>query len=265
MNPWMKKPFAVAAILTAAVALSGEYNTDAKAQDIDIDKAVEKITRVNKAIARSEQKIQEASDETRDLLQQYRSVEKRSQALRAYNAQLESLSRSQQHELSSLREQIDKVTEVSRQITPLTLRMIEALEQFIDLDIPFLMEERRSRVSTLRNMMNRPDVDESEKYRRVLEAYQIENEYGSTIEAYRGVLAVGNKQRTVDFLRVGRIALVYLTLDGQEAGTWDRESRSWRKLPQLYLRSLPGALRIARRQAAPNLIRVPVPAPARSK
>jgi hypothetical protein len=94
-----------------------------------------------------------------------------------------------------------------------------------------------------------------------MEAYQIENEYGRTIEAYRSTLAQGDKEITVDFLRVGRIALIYQSLDEAQAGAWSQESRSWEPLDGSFRSAIRDGLRIARKQIAPDLIRLPLPAP----
>ncbi|UCE87622.1 MAG: DUF3450 domain-containing protein, partial [Deltaproteobacteria bacterium] len=166
----------------------------------------------------------------------------------------------QDEEKASLREQIDNVTLVSREVTPLMLRMVESLDDFVKLDVPFLPGERRERVENLKTLMDRADVTNAEKYRRVLEAYQIENDFGRTIEAYRGSLEVDGESRTVDFLRVGRVALLYQTLDGREVGAWSQAQRAWQSLDGSYRPAIRQGLRIARRQAAPDLLRLPIPA-----
>ena len=140
-------------------------------------------------------------------------------------------------------------------------RMVETLEQFVALDVPFLLEERNGRVATLKQMMTRADVTISEKYRRILEAYQIENEFGRTIEAYRGTLDQEGKKLTVDFLRVGRIALVYQTLDASQNGVWDQGQRAWKELDSSYASAIQQGLKVARKQSAPDMIRLPLPAP----
>jgi hypothetical protein len=145
------------------------------------------------------------------------------------------------------------------------LRMIDSLEQFIELDVPFLLDERSGRVKDLRQLMGRADVEDSEKFRRLMEAYQIENEFGKKIEAYRAPLEVNGEKRTVDFLRFGRIALIYQTLGGEEAGRWDIKERAWKPLTREEMESLPNAFRIARNQTAPDMIRLPVPAPELAK
>ena len=139
-------------------------------------------------------------------------------------------------------------------------RMLDSLDQFVQLDVPFLPEERAERVANMREMMGRADVTISEKYRRILEGYQVENEYGRTIEAYRGPVNVDGEELSVDFLRIGRLSLLYQTLDGQQSGMWDTESKTWVPLDDEYRNAIKAGLRMARKQSAPDLIKVPVPA-----
>jgi hypothetical protein len=149
---------------------------------------------------------------------------------------------------------------VGRSVTPLMLRMIDSLDAFVALDLPFLLDERQERIEELRKMMPRADVTNAEKYRRIMEAYQIENDYGRSIEAYRATLGRDGREVTVDFLRFGRIALVYQTLDEAERGVWDQTSGSWQPLDASYRSAIRQGLRIARKQAAPDLIFLPLPA-----
>ena len=141
------------------------------------------------------------------------------------------------------------------------LRMVDALETFVDLDIPLLLGERHKRIAQLRELLARADVENSEKYRRIMEAYQIENEYGRTIEAYQDTLPVDGQDRTMDFLRIGRVALLYQTPDGKQTGAWDQRERRWVQLPDEYRDAIRKGIRIAHKETAPDLIRVPVAAP----
>jgi hypothetical protein len=54
--------------------------------------------------------------------------------------------------------------------------------------------------------------------------------------------------------------LVYLTLDGAEAGMWDAEKGQFVALGSEYLRSIEEGIKIAKKQATFNLIKLPVPA-----
>jgi len=141
------------------------------------------------------------------------------------------------------------------------LRMVDAIEKFVELDVPFLIKERTERIEGLRTMMGRADVTTPEKFRQIMEAYQIENEYGRTIEAYRDTLTIDGKETIVDLLRFGRIALVYQSLDETLSGRWDQAQRAWIPLDSSHRSSIRQGLRIARKQAAPDLVRLPLPAP----
>jgi septal ring factor EnvC (AmiA/AmiB activator) len=216
----------------------------------------------NDESAAVQQHIDELSDQTDELLAKYRTVLTQIDSIGVYNHQLRELITSQDEELTSLQDQLDRVEVVGRSVTPLMLRMIDALDATVTLDLPYLIEERTQRVAELRKLMNRATVTNAEKYRLIMEAYQDENEYGRTIEAYRSTLKRGDRDIKVDFLRFGRIALVYQTLDGMEAGVWNQATKNWEPLDASYRTAIRQGLRIARKQAAPDLIRLPLPVPA---
>jgi len=223
--------------------------------------AIEQRQQVNEEGEASQKRVDEVSDQIDALTTEYRSALKQIEALRVYNRQMSELISSQNEEIASFERQVDEVDVIGRGVTPLMLRMIDSLQAFVDLDIPFLERERQDRLKGLREMMERSDVTNSEKYRRILEAYQIENEYGRTIEAYRATIDNTGAERTVDFLRVGRIALVYQALDGSDAGVWSQEKREWVPLDSSFRTAIQQGLRVARKQTAPELIRVPLPVP----
>lgn len=226
---------------------------------VPLQQAVEERQDVNAAAAESQRRVDQLSEETDELLSEYRRTLQQVGSLDLYIEQIEGLIAAQDGEMASLRAQVEKFTVVGREVMPLMLRMVDALEAFVELDVPFLLAERRDRVRLLRDLLKRPDVTDSEKYRRVLEAYQIENEYGRTIEAYPGEIGEREQARSVDFLRVGRIALLYQTLDGAEAGVWNAHEQGWIPLGDEYRRTIRQGLRIARKQAAPDLVRLPIP------
>lgn len=240
-----------AALAVALLFASATAPAQTLAQAVDVRKGG------NEEGIASQQRIDALSDETDKLLTEYRTTLKQIDALRVYNRQMEGLIASQEMEMAMFREDIDEVEVVGRGVTPLMLKMIDALEAFVTLDVPFLKDERAKRIASLRTLMNRADVTNAEKYRRIMESYQIENDYGRTIEAYRGTLEDGT---TVNFLRVGRIALVYQSLDASESAVWDQQAGSWTPLDGSYRNAIKQGLKIARKQSAPDLIRLPLPA-----
>jgi len=211
---------------------------------------------------KAQEQINKLDDDTAKLESEYKAVLQQLETLRVYNNQLRDLIEAQKREIIIVQRDIDRVTTIDREVVPLMLRMVEGIDQFVELDVPFLIDERRQRMSNLRALMQRADASPAEKFRRVLEAYQIENEYGRTIEGIRGNVETDDgRQLTVDFLRIGRVALFYKTLDDSEIGRWDKASKSWELINTSFASQIKKAISIAREQAAPDLLVLPLDSP----
>ena len=213
------------------------------------------------ASASTQQRINALDESTRDMLNEYRQVMSQVADLAAYNEQLQGLVATQRVEIAEYEIKFNDIEVTKRRILPLIVRMIDVLDEFVGLDMPFLEIERAARIVALRELMKRPEVPTSEKYRRVSEAYQIELEYGHTIEAYEGEIEIAGETRTVNFLRFGRLGLYYMTLDGIEIGYWDNRDDAWVELGSEFRQPLDRAIRIARKQLPPDLVRLPIQAP----
>lgn len=246
---------------SAGLALSAGLLMSASgmAAEDEVDQAIETGVRRTEQAQEAQQQIDRLSGDIEQRVEAYRSVEKEIEGLEVYVAQLRRQIADQESELGKLERSIENVTLVERQITPLMLKMVDALEQFVELDVPFLLEERRERLAELQSLIGRADVTVAEKFRKVMEAYQSEMEFGQTIEAYRGSLALSGEPQEVEFLRLGRVALLYRSLDGEDVGVWDQEDGAWESLGASYRGEVERGLRIAREQAAPDLIRLPLP------
>ncbi|MBK7950440.1 MAG: DUF3450 domain-containing protein [Deltaproteobacteria bacterium] len=248
--------FARIAAVGAVVVLSASWAT---AQQLD--KPIEERVKANESGAESQKRVEEIATATDGLIGEYRLTMKKIESLDIFNNQLRSVVQSQDEELASLQRQIDGVEEVSRSVTPLMLKMIDSLDRFVDVDLPFDVQKRKDRVNKLRVLMRRSDVADAERYRNILEAYQIENDYGRTIESYGGTVSREGAEVPVSFLRVGRLALLYKTDDGAEVGFYNTNSRAFEPLGSDYMGWVSQALRVAKKQAAPELIKVPLPRP----
>jgi len=230
-----------------------------------LNQAIQLESKTDTAASQSQQKINRLDDRTRKMLEQYRSANRQSKTLQTYNNHLNTLLSSQEQEINSLKQQLTQIETTQREIIPLMLNMQKSLARFVELDIPFLPKERQTRIDTLNTMMGRADVTTAEKFRRLIEAYQIENNYGNTIEAYRGLIELQGKKSSVDFLRFGRVALYYQRLDGSETGVWNKSEKRWEPLSSDYQNSIRQGLRIARKETAPDLLTLPLPAPTEAK
>lgn len=223
----------------------------------NLDAAVEAQEAVDAAAAQSQEDINEILNDAADAAQRYAQALAEADSLEQYNTQLQEQVTAQETEMASLDRQMLEIDTTNRELQPLMERMVDGLEQFVSLDVPFLQEERTNRVNTLKDLLARADVSVSEKYRRILEAYQIELEYGRTLEAYEGVLQDG---RTVEFVQLGRVALMYQTLDGSESGYWDNGQKVW-VVDNGYADEIEHAVAVAKQEVAPDLLILPVPAP----
>lgn len=235
-------------------------STTTYAQD-EVENAIKAQVSSLQTSADVQKRINALDDQTRDLLNDYRATLSQVKDLDAYNDQLDQLVATQRVEIADYERQFQDIEITKRRILPLIVRMIEVLDEFVAIDIPFLETERQLRITELQKLMRRPEVPTSEKYRRVTEAYQIELEYGHTIEAYEGEMTFNDETRTVAFLRFGRLGLYYMTLDGLEIGFWDNTQDDWMVLDDEFRQPLDRAIRIARKQLPPDLIRLPIPAP----
>jgi len=232
----------------------------AQAQSDTVTKSLDTQEAAEKAAAASQQRIDALDDQTRELLQRYRDTLREAETLERYNTRIDKLITSQQEEIDSKRQQLERIDDTNREIYPHLEDLLDTLHRFVELDVPFLPRERRQRLQSLDAMMDRADVSVSEKYRRLLEAYQIELEYGRTIGSYEGTLGQEDEGRSVTFLRLGRVALLYQTRDGKEAGYWDRKAEQFVQ-DNDYRDAVRRGLRVAEKRAAPELLRAPVYAP----
>ena len=201
-------------------------------------------------------------DGIEDDFEDYQTLLREIEDLEVYNNLLEAQVNAQRRELAALRAEIDNVSYIQRQILPLMTRLVAGLERFIQLDVPFLLEERFERVETLRDVLTRSDVAASEQFNAVMNSWLIEmDDYGTSSETYiEEITTPDGVLREVQMLKIGRIALVYITPNGSQAGAWDRDSRQWVRIDDSYIEEIRvGIEAVQTEQAA--LFEVPVPSP----
>jgi len=222
-----------------------------------LEPTVKLETGINKAASKTQKRVTALAQQTADLLAEYRAVVRETESLKIYNDNLEKVVMDQREEVVSINQQLSGLEETNRGVVPLMLEMIDTLDKIVENDMPFRLEERRARVARLRDMMDQADVTASEKYRRVMESYLGEMEYGRTTEAYAEALP--STGQTVDFLRVGRTLLVYQSSDQLTTGWFNPSTRQYEDLPDRYRLEIKQGLAIAKNEKAPNLVMLPVP------
>lgn len=241
-------------LATAVIAASGSVF----AQTVD-DVLRADLRRLELA-QESQERVNEVVDGTRTLADQYRAIGKEIDGLRVYNRLMTAQTNGQEATLDDIALSMEQVDVINRQIFPLMTRMIDGLEQSISLDIPFLMDERTERIETLKEIMEQSNVSVAEKFRKVMEAYQIELDYGTTSEAYTHTLNVDGIERDYNMLRIGRIGLYFQSDDGQITGHYNQDSGQFELLDSANRSEIRKGLRMARQLVAPELLLLPIPA-----
>ncbi len=218
--------------------------------------AVQVVTNTNNAAEASQNTIDRLNDQADELLVQYRTVLSEIESLQVYNQQLESSVNDQNSLIQSMNQQMTELESTNRAIVPMVIEMVDMMRMIVDRDIPFRKQERLDRVDNLEEIMDDSSVTTSEKYRKVTEAYQIELDYGRSVSTYEDELPASGVK--VKFLQIGRTALLYQTLDEKESGMWNAKTRQFERLDDRYNSSIKEGLRIAAKQAAPNLVGLPI-------
>lgn len=223
--------------------------------------ALSSATKAHVNSERSQRRIDSTEQKSQTLREQFLTTTLQTEKLKVYTKQLATLLSKQDEKKAEIARQMAEVQEVERDVLPLMKEMIDTLAEFVSLDLPFKADERVERIDALRETLNDPEQAVATKYRKVLEAWQKEIDYGETIGAWRQELMLGVNTRTVDFLHVGRLGLFYQTIDGKESGQWNAERQRWETLSGSYSPAIRRGIRMAREQAAPNLLELPMPAP----
>jgi hypothetical protein len=250
----VSKKSLIATAMVGALALAGSNIAAADALT-DLQKAEAKIF---KQSAKSQTKIDSIYEQTQDLLNDYRNTVDEADVLRGYNDHVQRMVDDQQLNIVSLQKQIDGIDKIKQGVVPLMYKMIDSLEKFIELDVPMNIDRRKERVANLRTIMDDSNVNTSEQFRLVLEAYEIEAGYGNIFDAYQGEIDLGSRTLTADFVHMGRIALVAQSLDAKHSWLWNNNTRAWEELDDSYLKPITDAIRMARKQLPMDLTKLPV-------
>lgn len=248
------RSIAAGLVATAALAVSGSVFAQS------VDSVLEANQQRLQLARQSQERINNVVDATRSMEDDYRAINKEIDGLRVYNRLMRAQVQGQEAVLEDIAISLEQVDMINRQIFPLMERMIDGLEQSVSLDVPFLMDERTERVTNLKDLMERSDVTVAEKFRKVMEAYQIELDYGTSADFYKQELTFGGSTRDYNILRIGRVGLYYQSEDTAHTGYWDNVQRAWVEDNSIRNEVRKG-LRMARQLIAPELIIVPVQAP----
>lgn len=251
----MHKKFALLGS-AALVAWSASLPADAQfRQALDISRSTAQEG------ARSQQRIEDLDQQASELLTEYRANNKQLELLTRFNDSQRAEIENQLSQIANLQTDIANVEGLEQAVVPLIGDMLAQLKTIVAADIPFRAEERQARLDRLDAVMADSTQTAASRFRLIVEAYEIENEYGRTIDAYTNTVLDGGNELTVEFLRIGRIALIYKSADDSVLRIFDKSTGDYVDLSREYLDDVRLGLRMAKEQTPPGLLQVPVQAP----
>lgn len=203
--------------------------------------------------------------ETRALLDEYTAITRQIEGLGIHNARLDAQYQDQQRRLADLEAAANGALALQRELAPLLVRMVDSLEQFVALDLPFRLPERKARILALRSALDSADTPIDIAFRDVLLAYRAELEYARHLGSYADTITVAGAPRGVQVLQVGRTALLARTPDGSGTFRWDAAAHAWTPLDADYDAAIAEGIAIAAGEGAPALLRLPLPAAAEAQ
>jgi glutamine amidotransferase PdxT len=215
---------------------------------------------------KSQARVDKIVDSSQARLVEYRSLLKQVDGLKVYNDQLNTQINSQLALIEKFESSTAQVALIERQMLPLIMKMVESLGEFVDIDLPFHEQERAERIIFLEENIEKSEVDISEKFRQVLEVYQIENEYGRKMDSYSQIITINGQEHDVNILRVGRIAMVAQTKDTKLSAVYDKATKTWVELDNgTYRNSIKNGIKMANKQASIGVMTLPIAAPTGAK
>ncbi|ELR65438.1 TonB system biopolymer transport component [Photobacterium marinum] len=249
---------------TSLAVIMGFFAAGANADSLESARSIER--NINVSSAQSQKKIDKSAEATLSMAAEIEQLQEEVKNLTVYRDHLARLVVSQEAEADSLNVQIRGIGETRQGIVPLMYKMIDGLKVLVAEDKPVRREHRLARIAKLDAMMGQADVSDAEKYRRILEAYQIEVDYGTKLGIYQGRIELMDLDSIeADLLYLGRISLVARSLDGKRYWAWNDKVSGWQALDSQFAKGIDQAFAIASKQAAPGLISLPVSVNVESK
>ncbi|MGR5459137.1 DUF3450 domain-containing protein [Vibrio alfacsensis] len=216
-------------------------------------------SKTNQASAVSQKRIDISAEKALTLEAEIELLQEEVSNLTIYRNHLASLVDSQNQEVESLNEQIGQIAQTRQGVVPLMYHMLDGLKTIVAEDKPIRKAQRAARIEKLDAMMIRADVADAEKFRRILEAYQIEMDYGTKIGVYQGKIALGSKdQIEADILYLGRVSLIARSLSGEHFWRWSQQQNVWQAVDPNQKSDLDKAFAMANKQIAPSMLTLPV-------
>lgn len=244
-------------IKSSIVLLISSVVLPTHAQNLNDAQAIQSQT--NRASAVSQQRIDASAEKALALKADIAQLQEEVANLKIYRDHLAKLVESQDQEVASLNMQIEQIAQTRQGVVPLMYQMLDGLKRIVANDQPIRKAMRTERIAKLEAMMTRADVADAEKFRRILEAYQIEMDYGTQLGVYQGKIELANNDPIeADVLYLGRVSLIARSLSGEAFWHWSQKQKAWQPLGSEQKVELDKAFAVANKQITPSMLTLPV-------
>lgn len=229
---------AYAADLNSAQAIQNQTNTQSVHSQRNIDQNADASIKLRADIAQLKQEISN---------------------LTIYRDHLSAVIASQNQEAGSLDQQISEINTTRQGLVPLMYQMIDGLNTSIRTGKPIQLKRRQQRIEKLRAMMTQADISDAEKYRQIMEAYQIELAYGIKLQTYQAkIILPSGEAIEAEILHLGRVSLIARNPDHSKYWQWSDAKSAWLSADSSTYDDLNQAYLVATKQATPSLLNLPV-------
>lgn len=241
-------------LLAGAAALVAAGGAQAQ-----LDQALQVARQSTQAGAQAQAQIDNLADQADNAEREYLALREQIESQRVFLEQQRVFLRSQENELTGLQAQLERVGNIERDLTPMLLEMFNALEDFVEQDLVFRMDERTARLDRIREALGDAQVSPAERYRVLLNAYEIEASYGRSLTAYEESVEVDGVPLPARILQIGRVALIREVDGDLEIRT--KDNPDWRPVPGSMAADVDRAFRIANEVTTPEVFVAPLPGP----
>jgi hypothetical protein len=231
----------------------------------EVTEALDASIAAQRAARESQLRIDKLDTEARALRDKRRALQWRALQQSAYAEQLEQEAAVEEKKRGDLEAELRRIAATGTDLLPLMRRMVDELETFVQNDLPFLRDKRLERVAGLRELLDDTQRGNADKFRRVMEAYRTEVDYGHSIGAEDLEVDCAGARGPATVVRVGRIGLYCLAADGERGAYWDAGKQRWEALDDDGVGELQRALPVARGEGPPELLVLPVRVPEPAK
>ena len=204
------------------------------------------------------QKANRWSQKKQQLLEQLRELELKNQWTQFQIERHRTWVENEIRAVCLLEERLAQVEKVRVALDPLIEVLYAQLEEAVQTDLPFLKEERRRRLSFLRQELDKTKKGLGHRLGRLLEALQVEALYGQHLDVKEVVAVIDGVQHQVTTFLLGRLALFRISQDNRLVQRFDKKNNAWMTIPAENARELRKAIDITTKKRVTAVVELPV-------